>query len=239
MHLKNPILMWETAYLTTKGLLDFAVSHNCKSFLFISTYEVYGNINSEELIKEDSYNQIDTSQLRNIYPISKQMCESMCIAYSSKYGIKTSSARLTSTFGNGVKYDDARFFAEFARCIIENRDIVLKSTGGTVRSYLDSDDAATAFLYIAADNTKEQNYNVTNMSNKVSIKEIAEKMISVSGSNVKIVFDIAEDIKSLGFRKEGCTLMDAEKLYSLGWEPVYTIEDTIEKLLNSMKTDKK
>ncbi len=234
MHLKDPMVVFETAYKGTKGLLELAARNNCKSFLFVSTYEVYGSINSEKLILEDTPCNLDTMQLRNIYSECKRMCESMCAAYSSKYGIKTTVGRLTSTFGNGVKYDDPRFFAEFARCIIENKDIVLKSTGGTVRSYLDSDDAATAFLYIAELGENCQVYNVTNMDNAISIKDIALEMIRVSKSNIELKLDIDDDATKLGFRKEGCTLMDASRLYGLGWKPVYSIDDTLKKLITSM-----
>ncbi len=43
--------------------------------------------------------------------------------------------RLTQTFGPGVQYDDGRVFAEFARCAIEGRDIVLKTKGEIKREY--------------------------------------------------------------------------------------------------------
>ena len=235
MHLKDPMAVFETAYKGTKGLLDFAVKNSCQSFLFVSTYEIYGTIDSEELIKENNPCTLDTMQLRNIYSECKRMCESMCCAYSNKYGIKITVGRLTSTFGNGVNYDDPRFFAEFARCIIEYKDIVLKSTGGTVRSYLDSDDAATAFLYIASMGENMEVYNVTNVENQLSIKDIALRMIEVCDSNIQLRFELSDDISKLGFRKESCTLMDASKLYALGWKPVYSIDDTLKKLVNSMR----
>ena len=38
----------------------------------------------------------------------------------------------------------------------------------------------------------------------------------------------------LGFRKEGTTLMDATKLEELGWKPVYSLDETLLKVLNSI-----
>lgn len=238
MHLKDPMAVFETAYQLTKKLLDTAVRTQCGGFLFVSTYEVYGNINSEMPISEKNVCNLDTMNLRNIYAECKRMSEAMCVAYASMHSIKVCCGRLTSTFGDGVDYSDPRFFAEFARCIIEQRDIVLKSTGMTVRSYLDSDDAATAFMYIASDGENKSVYNVTNMENKVSIRTMAERMLEISGSESKLRFDIAEDVEKLGFRTESCTLMDATKLYDLGWEPAYSLDDTLAKLLNSMEKNK-
>lgn len=238
MHLKDPLKVFDTGINGTRALLDFAVSHGSSGFLYVSTYEVYGTVSQEEMFNESQPCNLDTFALRNIYAEIKRLCESLCCAYSAKYGINTYAVRLTSTFGNGVAYNDPRFFAEFARCIIENRDIVLKSTGGTVRSYLDADDAATAFLYILVNGQNCNAYNLTNMKNDISIRDIAAKMIEVSGSSVELKFDIAEDAAKMGFRKEGCTLMDASKLESLGWNAVYSLDDTLVKLIESMKKNR-
>ena len=48
------------------------------------------------------------------------------------------------TFDSGVNYNDKQVFAEFARCVVEKRDIVLKTKGEMERCYLYTADAATA-----------------------------------------------------------------------------------------------
>lgn len=235
MHLHDPVKVFEIAYEGTKSLLDYASNSGCKRFCYVSTYEIYGTPKDDgHLLTENEPCILDTMVLRNIYSECKRMCELMCVAYSEKYGFDVVCGRLTSTFGYGVKYDDPRFFAEFARCICENRDIVLKSMGGTVRSYLDSDDAASAFLYLLVNGKNINVYNITNMDNTISIREIAEKLIVLSKSNIQLKFDVCEDHSVLGYRKEGCTLMDATKLYSLGWKPVYSIDDTLLKLIREI-----
>ena len=235
MHLKDPRKFFFTNVCGTRKLLDLNAQTARAPFLFVSTYEVYGDVQQEEQIKEDHPVRLDTFTLRNCYAEMKRMCEMMCCMWSSQFGFDSYSVRLTSTFGTGVEYDDPRFFAEFARCIIEERDIVLKSAGGTVRSYLDADDAAVAMLRILSAGQNGNAYNLTNMGNAISIRDIARQMIDVSKSGIGLKFDIAEDSTKLGFRKEGCTLMDASKLMALGWEPVYTLDETILKMINSMR----
>ena len=239
MHLKEPVRVFDVAYGTAKNFLDFAVASGVKKVCFVSTYEIYGTPENGELIKENAPCSLDTTVLRNIYSECKRMQEAMCTAYSAQHKIETVCGRLTSTFGYGVSYDDPRFFAEFARCAVSDNDIVLKSSGATVRSYLDSDDAAAAFLYLLVCGKNLNVYNVTNMDNKLSVKEIAEKVIKISKTKAKLRFDIAEDAAALGFRKEGVTLMDAEKLYDLGFEPVYSIDDTIGKLIDEIRNGAK
>ncbi len=239
MHLKDPVKVFDINYGGTRNLLQYAVNHSCTGFLYVSTYEIYGDVSVDEPISENHVCRLDPLILRNCYAEIKRACESMLCAFSAKYELKVYSVRLTSTFGSGVQYDDPRFFAEFARCAIENRNIVLKSSGSTVRSYLDADDAATAFLYVLANGVSKNAYNLTNMENEVSIKEIAEKIIVISGAPIHLVFEIVDDPYKFGMRKEGKTVMDASKLQALGWTPVYTLDETLKKLLDSIRETRK
>lgn len=238
MHLKDPRRFFTTNIGSTQKLLDFNTLHCKAPFLFVSSYEVYGDVQQETPFNEEYPSTVDTFAIRSSYAEMKRMSEMMCCMWSSQFGFDSYSARLTSTFGEGVEYDDPRFFAEFARCIIEERDIILKSSGGTVRSYLDADDAAIAMLYVIANGQNGNAYNLTNMDNAINIRDIANKMIKVADSNIQLKFDITEDVSKLGYRKEGCTLMDSTKLMDLGWKPVYTLDETIKKMIESMRNNK-
>lgn len=238
MHLKAPVTIFDVGIRGTQALLDYAIQHDCEKFVYVSTYEIYGSIDEKELINEEHACNLNPLILRNCYAEIKRLCEALCRAYSAQYGMNICSGRLTSTFGTGVSYEDPRFFAEFARCIIEGRDIVLKSSGNTVRNYLDVDDAASAFLYILADGENGEAYNITNMSNAISIRDIATMMLELTGNKVKLKFDIDADAESMGFRKESYTVMDATKLEALGWKPVYSMSETLMHLLDSMNNIK-
>ena len=74
----------------------------------------------------------------------------------------TRIVRLTQTFGTGVSYNDGRVFAEFARCVIEQRDIILKTKGETKRSYLYTADAVTAILTVLLNGETGAAYNAAN-----------------------------------------------------------------------------
>ena len=238
MHLRDPKRFFITNIGSTQKLLDYNALHCKAPFLFVSTYEVYGDVQQKMPFNENFPCNLNTFEVRSSYAEMKRMSEMMCCMWSSQFDFKSYSVRLTSTFGEGVEYNDPRFFAEFARCIIEERDIILKSSGGTMRSYLDVDDAAIAMLYVIANGHSGNAYNLTNMNNAISIRDIANRMIKVAGSNIQLKFDIVGDVSKLGYRKEGCTLMDSTKLMDLGWKPVYTLDETIEKMIRSMKNNK-
>ena len=148
---ERPMEIIETAVGGTKRVLELAKINGIRAMAYLSTMEVYGTPSTDEKIDESHSTNLDTMSVRSCYPESKRMCESICASYQKEYGVPTVVLRLTQTFGPGVQYDDGRVFAEFARCAIEGRDIVLKTKGETKREYLHVDDAVNAiFISYAA-----------------------------------------------------------------------------------------
>jgi dTDP-glucose 4,6-dehydratase len=236
-HLDFPMTTIATALEGTKKVLDLALDKKCKGLVYLSTLEIYGSsgFSNENKVEDEGY-FIDTTNPRSSYPESKRMCECMCASYTKQYGLPTYIARLTATFGYGVAYNDNRVFAQFARSIIEKEDIVLKSTGETVRNYCDAEDASMAFLYLLAFGEPGQAYNVANMDTEISIKDLALKFIeSFSDCKTKLVFDISDDATKLGYNQIQRNVLDSSKLMLTGWNPKYSLDDTIIKLVDYMK----
>lgn len=129
-----PVETIDVAITGTKNILEFARVNPVESFVYLSSMEVYGTPQTDEKIIETHGTDLNTMQVRTCYPESKRMCENLCVAYGSEYQFPVKIVRLTQTFGPGVDYHDGRVFAQFARCRIEHRDIVLNTAGKTKRS---------------------------------------------------------------------------------------------------------
>lgn len=114
--INKPVETIDTAVNGTKNILDFARNKGVASFVFLSTMEVYGFPAKGHKVKECEGGNFNSTIVRNCYPLSKQLCENLCVAYLSEYDIPAKVLRLTQTFGPGVDYNDGRVFAEFARC---------------------------------------------------------------------------------------------------------------------------
>lgn len=236
-HVDFPMRTISTALDGTRKVLDLAVENNVKGLVYLSTLEVYGNsgFDKQEIFETDG-GYIDTTNVRSSYSESKRMCECMCASYTKQYNIPTYIARLTSTFGYGVAYTDKRVFAQFARSVIEKNDIVLKSTGETVRNYCDAEDAATAFLYLLVKGAPGEAYNIANMNTEISIKDLAAKFIeNYPESNISLKFDLNADAAKLGYNAVMKNVLNSNKLMSLGWEPKYNMDDMIKRLIDTMK----
>lgn len=223
----------------TKNLLEFARVNPIKGFVYLSTMEVYGAPVTEDKITEDCATNIDTMSVRSSYPESKRLCENLCTAYAAEYGIPAKVVRLTQTFGEGVEYSDGRVFAEFARCIIEGKNIVLKTKGETKRNYLDVHDAANAILTVLTDGAPGEAYNAANEGTYCSVYEMAEMVAKeFGGGRVKVIIEEIENVEKLGYAKTLKMNLSSKKLRGLGWEPENSLKTIYAKMIEYMKNNR-
>ena len=235
----NPVETMETIVLGTKNILDLAKNKNVQGLLYSSSLEVYGVID-KNLITEKDYGYIDVLNTRSSYSLGKRTAELLCYSYFKEYNVPVKIARLTQSFGPGVLYDDKRVFAEFARCVIEKKDIVLHTDGVTKRNYLYLRDAVNALLYVLLFGINGEAYNVANKNTAITIKDMAEyvcKLFPEAGIKVKI--DIPDDISSFGYNPTMTVVLDTSKIEELGWESTADLDVCFKNLVKSMKNNNK
>lgn len=232
---ENPLDIINTTIEGTRKMLEIARISHVKGFVFLSSMEVYGTPATDEKIDESHGTDLNTMAIRSCYPESKRLCENLCIAYQAQYGVPIKVVRLTQTFGPGVNYEDGRVFAEFARCVIENRNIILKTKGETKRSYLYTTDAADAILTVALKGKSGEAYNAANEETYCSIYEMAE-MVSKRCANGKIEIIIDEtEVSKMGYAPTLHMNLSTNKLKGLGWKPTVGLDVMFERMINDMK----
>lgn len=216
--INDPVGVINTALEGTKRTLEVARLSGVKGYVLLSTMEVYGTPNTDEKIDELHGTNLNTMAPRSAYPESKRMCESLCASYASQYGVPAKVVRLTQTFGPGVRYNDGRVFAEFARCAIEGRDIVLHTKGETKRSYLYTEDAADAIVTVLLKGAIGEAYNAANENTYCSIYEMANLVANeCAGGKIKVAFDEG-DTRTYGYAPTLHMNLDTRKLETLGWK---------------------
>lgn len=233
----DPVGVAMTAIDGTRNLLEFARRTNAEGFIYLSTMEVYGAPSTDEKITETHNTDLDTMSVRSCYPESKRMCEMLCTSYHAQYDVPAKVLRLIQTFGPGVQYNDGRVFAEFARCAIEGKDIVLHTKGETKRSYLYTADAVTAILTVLLNGKAGNAYNAANEDTYCSIYEMAE-LVAAEFSAGKTRVKIEEtDSNRFGYAPVLHMNLDTRKLQSLGWSPSFNMRTMFERLIRSMEED--
>ena len=231
----NPTEIIDIIFNGTKNILETAKEKNSKKVIFLSTMEVYGTPDNDEKIDENHSTNLQTNDVRSCYPISKRMSENLCFCYAKMFDFNVDVLRLTQTFGPGVRYDDKRVFAEFARCAIEGKDIVLHTKGETKRSYLYIADAISAILTVLTSNSQNQIYNVANEDTYCSIYEMAKLVAEkCSKDQIKVLVEL-DDINKYGFAKTLHMNLDTTKIKKLGWTPTTNLETMYKNLIKTMK----
>ena len=225
----------------TRRMLEFARKNPVKGFVFLSTMEVYGAPSTDDRIQELHGTDLNTMSVRSSYPESKRLCESMCTAYFAEYEVPIRVLRLAQTFGPGVNYNDTRVFAEFARCAIEGRDIVLHTRGETKRNYLYLADACTAILTVLTKGVSGEAYNGANEDTYCSIREMAELVASrCSEQRVGVRIEQEEAVsEKFGYAPVLRMNLDTSKLQRLGWRPGTGLADMYQRMIQSMAEEKR
>ena len=234
---EKPVETLETSALGLINLFQLVRTMDIKGFVYLSSMEVYGTPSDDAKIAENHSAVINVSSPRDSYPVGKSFCESLCVSYAVEYGIPTRIIRLTQTFGPGVKYDDQRVFAEFARCSIEGKDIVLATKGETRRNYLYTIDAITAILTVLLNGENGKVYNAANESTYCSIKEMAELVAADSDKEISVRIDETSG-RNRGFAPILHMNLDTTKLKAIGWRPNYSLEEMYRRMIIYMRAER-
>ena len=233
----DPVGTLKANVLGTINLLEFAKNNDIKSFLYFSSGEVYGELDSGQIpIKEDTFGYINPTNVRSCYAESKRMGENICVSFYHQYGIPTKIARPFHTYGPRMKLDDGRVYADFVSDILKEQDICMHSDGSATRAFCYLTDATLAFFKILLDGEDGEAYNVGNPNEEHSIVELAEKLVNIyPEKGLKVIRQINNEnndyLKSPLTRNSP----DIIKIKSLKWSPLVSINEGFKRTIESYK----
>jgi len=232
---KDPVGTLSANVLGTRNLLEFAKTKKIECFLFFSAGEIYGEVPEKNIpIKEDAYGYIDPTLVRSCYAEGKRVGETMCVCWFHQYGIPAKIVRPFHTYGPGLEPDDGRVFSDFVYDILQNKNIVMKSDGGAIRSFCYIADATLGFFTVLLKGNNAEAYNVGNEKGEISIRDLAHKLANLfSGYELKV--EINKNMIQEGYIKSKITrhCPDTSKIRSLGWAPRYSLEEGFKRTVRS------
>lgn len=216
----------------TKNVLNAAISSKVKKIVFASSSEVYG-----EPI-EPSVNEESLTQGKTVYAISKLAGEEYlkAICKDNKY-TKGIIVRYFNTFG---PYQTAQFvIPKFINLVKDNKQPIINGNGMQIRSYCYVSDSAIgtvkALEYNFKPKKKIEVFNIGNPDNKISVKNLAKKIIKISDNNLEPYFN--ENFKGTDRQEQReiysriCDISKAKSL--LNFKPKTILDIGLKKTFNS------
>jgi UDP-glucuronate decarboxylase len=188
-----------------------------------STSEVYGDpiVHPQP---EDYWGNVNPIGSRSCYDEGKRCAETLFFDYRRQHKMSIKVARIFNTYGPNMRPDDGRVVSNFICQALLGEDITVFGHGEQTRSFCYVTDLIDGLDRLM--NSSESVTGPINIGNpnEFTIRELAEKVIDVTGSKSKIVErPLPEDDPKQ--RQPNIDL--AEKL--LGWHPTINLNEGLKR----------
>jgi len=208
-----------------------------KRLIIASTSEIYGK-NPNQPLHEESDRVVGTPQkIRWTYSDAKALEEAVAHTLHKTKGLKVTTVRFFNTVGPRQTGQYGMVVPRFVQAALKNEDIIIYDDGSQSRVFCHVEDAVKAVLLLAdTDSTIGDYFNVGGKG-EVTIKELAEKVISKTNSQSKVRFIPYTEAYPSGFEDMQRRVPDISKIeIAISWEPTHTLDSIIEGVAASLKT---
>jgi nucleoside-diphosphate-sugar epimerase len=230
----DPVGVIKANSIGTSNMLDYAIRNGAEKFLFVSSGDIYGNMdNSTMEVTEESIGRVDPLNIRSCYSESKRIGETMCVCWSLQYNLHVNILRLYHTYGPGIELDDGRVFADFAKNVINNENIVLNSDGKAKRPFLYITDTILALFRILFYGENRNAYNVAADSD-TEIYELASLLCGLFPEK-KLSVKFSESFLKgyIPSTAVGGVKISTKKIKELGWKQQISIKNGFRRMIES------
>lgn len=179
----NPVKTIKTNVIGTHNMLGLAKRVNAR-FLLASTSEVYGDP-SQTPQKEEYWGHVNPVGPRSCYDEGKRVAESLSVNYGHN-GVDVRIARIFNTFGPYMTINDGRVISNFITSAIKGDDLYINGDGSQTRSFMFIDDLVDGLMKMMKYNYANLPVNLGNPDNEISIFNLANLIIHMTGSKSKI-----------------------------------------------------
>jgi dTDP-glucose 4,6-dehydratase len=183
-YLKIPIQTLKVGSLGTHNCLGLALAKKAR-ILVASTSEVYGDpvVHPQN---EEYWGNVNPVGPRGVYDEAKRFQEAITMAYHTFHGVETRIIRIFNTYGPRMRLNDGRALPAFIGQALRGEDLTVFGDGSQTRSFCYVDDLVEGIYRLLLSDY----VNPVNVGNpdEISLKEFAEEIIKLTGTQQKIVY---------------------------------------------------
>ena len=228
--LNNRIITLDALSAGMKNVLEISVKYQSK-FMHFSSSVVYGsrrNENENEKVTEEDLGRVDMLSERSSYDEGKRFAETLVANYKRVYNIDTKIIRLFRIYGPRMKLNDGQMIPDFIDSALDNKDLLILGDKNFSSSFCYISDCADAAIRMM--NSESAGPLNIGSDVEVNMTELAEKIISIIGSNSKVTYAKA-NLFMTPLRLPDITRVRDE----LGWMPVVMLEQGLEKTIDDLR----
>ena len=182
---RSPVRTVEACVMGPINALNLAREIKAR-VLQASTSEVYGNpaVHPQE---EDYWGNVNPIGTRSCYDEGKRVAETLFFDFHREAGVDIRVARIFNTYGPRMSPDDGRVISNFVLQALRGDPITIYGDGSQTRSFCYVTDMVEGLIRLM---NKENFTGPVNLGNpdERTIKEIAELIVKLTGSDSKISF---------------------------------------------------
>ena len=225
--LQSPLESMSTNITGSEVVLNAAAQHN-KRIIIASTSEIYGKNPKQPLNETDDRVVGAPQKIRWTYSDAKAIEEAMAFALHLEKKLPVTTVRLFNTVGPRQTGRYGMVVPRFVQAALKNQPLTIYGDGTQSRVFCHVADAVTAMVTMAAnDATIGDVYNVGG-TGEVTIKQLAEHVLAVTGSSSAITYTPYSDAYPAGFEDIQRRVPDISKVKSaIGWAPTKDLAQII------------
>ena len=221
----DPIYDVQTNLIGTLQLLNAMVEKKINKIVFISSGgTVYGT---------PVYLPIDENHPTEplvSYGVTKLSIEKYLLMFQRQHGIKACILRVANPFGVRQRVETAQgVVGVFLSKALQNKSIEIWGDGSVIRDYIYISDVAEAFVSAVSYNGPKSIFNICSGVG-TSLNQLINLLEKVLGREV-----VRRDMPSRGFDVPVSVLDNSMAQKELGWKPVVSLEDGIQKTAEYMR----
>jgi UDP-glucose 4-epimerase len=217
----------------TENVLEYA-SRFEKPVLIASSSEVYGDHRAEDLPLAEDARRIygPTTAKRWAYADSKAMDEFLALARHEEDGLRCVIARLFNTVGPRQSGEYGNVIPRFVQAALAGAPLEIHGDGTQTRCFCHVSDTVRGLVSLmGAEGAVGEVFNVGS-TESVTILELAERILRVTGSSSELVFVPYDEVYGHGVEEMFQRMPAIEKIERVtGWSPTIALDDILAEIV--------
>ena len=213
--------------LGTLNTINWCLQHEIGRFLFASSFVIYGDHPKRELLDEET-----PCRPKSVYAGSKLASEHLLANYAEPKGIRWNSLRMFNVYGPGqdITKPDQGVVGIFMNMLLRQNTVQVKGSLSRFRDLVFIDDVINGWELCLEGEVPNQAYNVGS-GEKTTFEQLIRSIAKVLGKEDKLAI---QELPGTPGDIKGCYADLRKSRFDLGFQPKYSLNEGLEKMLDSV-----